>query len=1788
MARKKSKPTLLTQLKSFSKPILALAALVLLLVLLPKLLPSQSNLQSTVITPGVDLVNNPPLLVTQLYPHPSGGHAVTLMQRRDPLTNQSATINDILPTNFRTTAESGIFSSVPSELQPLSGMVLNNIVSIINSGAVNNLTAINMRLFNALGTEIEDEVACPIGIQNLNAGNAGCFDGVSGAQDLAYVTLRFGNMDKPTAEAYGTFSGNGGANLEVVTEHVVGTGIVTGIFPINNHNVSLPSTGGSAQTVTFQLTPFLMGSSYNNTSIFSGAQARVTGGGLTNNITVPLGPGPTFPVDIPGIPVPAPGSQDLTYTVTLENPAATVNNTNRLPVDNLIPRGASTVTVSSAPGGPINVSLDHSPKSALDLSLTLDGSPITGPELASLIGQTITFTQMAPNTDAFTLTLRDTTQAPLSVTSTTIANSAFTQNPLPATFTAETNNLLVPGISTGISAIGQDLNNFAILPTGGEVYNADFSSLATALNASITGITGNLLEGFRLPPLNGYNTTTDNIRIYNNNISTNPTFITNVATLRFTSDFHLTYKVNFTTNTGPPAPPAFAATDPLVTTPTGGTILPAPATITATANTLRVPDGTDIEFTLNGGAQQVVLSGSSQSNTAQVSFSNVPAGAYTVTAVIPGTSPLVTLTTANSITVTPATSRTVTINTPALSGGQTLPSGGSLNLTALVAFAGALQSDRVIITQITPSGSTTGNPVPITMNAAGSFFTVTITASAIGDYSYTVEVVDPQNGNASLATAASAVTTLIAAPAQLSLTGITALATVPANPGTIEVTANLAGVTTNQNVEFTLNGGTGTPPTQTIPVTAGATSATATFTNLTAGTYTVTVDLFGATPNTLTSANVTIVEPRFSTSNPIRVFPGPGNLLPTPGTISVVVSVTPGGADITGEILLLNPDDSAFSSITNNTGNTSQLQKEPFTIAPGQTQATVDFPTLAVGNYSVQATIGNTPDLVAGTLTQATIPPIEIINVVSATGTVTATITPFNIGFEGKNPGDPGAQNENLQATPVSGTNFELNVSTTADTHVDLVTSVATGGVITQIERTTLAISAATGLNIAEPAIPFSTIFINPRTGIPFNPGTYTVTIEVQDSADNSTIHQSATSSNTVEVTALSARNAAPTVTLTPDLTAAGGGVLNVAGGSLTLEATVTFNNVLPTDVVNFRGIRNATFGPTGTVYQNFDRPLINYNPTTQTADFEVTFPVNSAGEYSYEVDLRESATAPINLATATSGPVTVTADVAFQVTDPLTLNPSANSITENTIRLTATVNIAPQAQDEDLRFEVVDGSGNPIIGLVGAVVPITAGNTRIIADLDLNGLTASQSIFVKASFVSNNTVNTTQGPVAVLVRPAPASIPTAPPLAPIAGGTLVLPPGGTQALTARPTFSNVLRIDQVEVDILFDPLGGTQASILPNSFQIVPMQITTGSNGEIVIDHLAAATGSYAYHVILKDASGTTLKEDFSPFVTLTAPIAGAATFSPVASNTDLRIRPVEVTFIQGQNTGIEVTNPNRVTGSYAKLIRIKDPNTTPTETTLRNTTRRIPAAQSIRIFRNLTDSIVEPGIYQYRLEIRDANNAIISTALSGDIDVSGVAAIGVNSASVVSLNPTQVSYGSVTSPIPQGLTSQAGTENFFPVSPTRPPNTQQIEVSFTLQPGAQALNSQDELIIRASNGTVLLTERLNTLNLTLNVANILTRTLAIPLGVDEITIATEGPSGVSSQNLPLTSAIAGNLRTDNPQPSYRDLRVLHYFEEMGVLGNNVRHNMLQLIIAAGNPFAFLESLVEEYLVTR
>lgn len=274
--------------------------------------------------------------------------------------------------------------------------------------------------------------------------------------------------------------------------------------------------------------------------------------------------------------------------------------------------------------------------------------------------------------------------------------------------------------------------------------------------------------------------------------------------------------------------PAWATATVSITAPTNNQVFTAPASITLSAST----NGAEIamvEF-----YQGTTLIGTATASPYSISWSNVAAGSYSLTAQAKSSTGALRAT-SSVVAVIVNAPPTVSLTSP--TANQSFATGSTITLTANAADSDGTVSKVDFYRGTTLIGTATTSP-----------YTVTWSNAPAGSYSLTAKATDNRN----ISTTSAAVPIVVDAPPTVSLTSPTANQ-VFAAPGNVTLTASAAAGSggTLAKVEFYQGA--------TLIGTATASPYTATWSNVVSGTYTLTAKATDNKGGVTTSSPVTLI-----------------------------------------------------------------------------------------------------------------------------------------------------------------------------------------------------------------------------------------------------------------------------------------------------------------------------------------------------------------------------------------------------------------------------------------------------------------------------------------------------------------------------------------------------------------------------------------------------------------------------------------------------------------------------------------------------------------------------------------------------------------------------------------------------------------------------------------------------------------------------------------------------------------------------------------------------------------
>jgi RHS repeat-associated protein len=307
-----------------------------------------------------------------------------------------------------------------------------------------------------------------------------------------------------------------------------------------------------------------------------------------------------------------------------------------------------------------------------------------------------------------------------------------------------------------------------------------------------------------------------------------------------------------------------------LTSPANGQTFNAPATITLTANASDT-DGTIAKVEFYRGA---TLIGTKTAAPYTVTWTDAPAGTYSLTAKATDDKGAVTTSSARSITVT-AAPPTISLTSP--TEGQSFTAPASISLAVSVTAGSGTITKVEYFRGATLIGTVTAAP-----------YSYTWTDVPVGNYTLTAKATN-SNGGATTSTARTVTVNANQAPT-VALTAPTEGQTFTA-PATVTLTANATDSDgTIARVEFYRG--------TTLIGTKTSAPYTVTWTNAPAGTYSLTAkatdDKGAVTTSSARSITVTAVPPTISLTSPTD-----GQSFTAPASMTLAVSVTPGSGTLT-------------------------------------------------------------------------------------------------------------------------------------------------------------------------------------------------------------------------------------------------------------------------------------------------------------------------------------------------------------------------------------------------------------------------------------------------------------------------------------------------------------------------------------------------------------------------------------------------------------------------------------------------------------------------------------------------------------------------------------------------------------------------------------------------------------------------------------------------------------------------------------------------------------------------
>jgi hypothetical protein len=762
---------------------------------------------------------------------------------------------------------------------------------------------------------------------------------------------------------------------------------------------------------------------------------------------------------------------------------------------------------------------------------------------------------------------------------------------------------------------------------------------------------------------------------------------TYVATATFTNVAPGTYSVTAKNAAGCVSAATSVTVNTAPATPATPTVTSVQPTCAVATGTITVtaPTGTGLTYSINGQTYQ-----------ASATFTNVAVGTYSVTA-------------KNAAGCT-STATSVTIN--AAPATPVAPTVTSVQPTCAVAMG--------TITVTAP----TGTGITYSINGQTYQASATFTNLAAGTYSVTAK-------NAAGCVSAATSVTINAAPATPTAPVVTSVQpTCAVATGTITVTAP-----TGTGITYSING--------------TAYQASATFTNLAAGTYSVTAK--NAAGCTSTATSVTI------------------NAAPATPAAPTVTSVQPTCAVATGTITVTAPT---------GTGITYSINGQTY-------QASATFTNLAAGTYAVTAknAAGCTSTATSVTINAApatpAAPTVTSVQPTCAVATGTITVTaPTGTGITYSINGTTyvaSATFANLAAGtyPVTTKNAAGCVSAATSVTINAAPATPTAPVVTSVQPTcavatgTITVTAPTGTGITYSingqTYQASATFANLAAG------TYSVTAKSAGGCVSS-----ATSVTINEATAL----AMPIVALVQPTCSVGTGTITVSNAAAGLEyslnqisyqASATFTNVTPgtysVTVRNAEGCTASTFVTINLAPATPTDPVVaTVQPTCSfvTGTITVTSPVGVGLTYSITGENYQASNIFTNLAPGTYSVTAKNTEGCISVATIVIINavPNAPGIPTTTVTqptcsvATGTVSVNNPVTGQEYSFNGGNyqtsttfanvAPGTYTINARNATGCITSNTVTVDAPAVPNGPVASAQTFCTAATVAQLTANGT------------------------------------------------------------------------------------------------------------------------------------------------------------------------------------------------------------------------------------------------------------------------------------------------------------------------------------------------------------------------------------------------------------------------------------------------------------
>ncbi len=849
--------------------------------------------------------------------------------------------------------------------------------------------------------------------------------------------------------------------------------------------------------------------------------------------------------------------------------------------------------------------------------------------------------------------------------------------------------------------------------------------------------------------------------------------------------------------------------------PASGSSAIAPAAFTLTANASDA-DGTITKVEFYNGT---ILLGSATSAPYSFSWSNVAVGSYSLTAKATDDRGAQTTTSAATVTVNANQAPTVSLTSPAANSVLTAP-------TNLILAASAADSDGTI-TQVDfyADGSLLGSSTTAPYNFSWNNI-------SIGSHSLTAIATD----NLGAATTSTATAINVIAPPIVSLTA-PANNTVATAPASITLTANASSAGSIAQVDF-YNG--------TILIgTATAAPYSFNWTNVAAGSYSISAAATDGNGATTTSAPITLVANAAPTVS--LTSPAANSVLTAPASFTL----TANAADADGTI--------AKVEFYNGTTLIGTATAAPYSF---------NWTNVAAGSYSITAIATDnygattTSTLVAVISNQLpgvslTSPIANTVSVAPGSFTLTAnaadsdgSITKVDFYADGILIGTAAAAPYTFAWTNVPAGSHSLsaiatdnlNGSTTSATVVVISNAIP----MVSLTAPTTSSSYTTPANITVSANPTDTDGSIAKVEFYANDGTTNTLIgtSTTGTAGSYSINWNAAPAGNYSLTAIATDNLGAATTSTAT-------AINVISPP-TVSLTAPANNTVATAPASFTLTANASSA--GSIAQ-----VDFYNGTTligtaTAAPYSYAWTNVPSGSYTITAVATDG-----NGATTTSAPITLIANAAPTIS--LT-SPAANAVSI----APGSFSLSANATDTDgsitkVEFYANDGTTNTLVGTV-TQAPYTFNWSNVAA--------GSYSITAIAS--DNYGATTTSAAVSVTAD----AIPTVSLTSPAPNSVSVAPGSFTLTANASSTTSSIIKVDFYAAD------AATNTSTLIGT-------ATTGTAGVYSLNWTNVAAGSYSLTAVATSAWGTTTTSaaisvisDQAPSVTLTGPTNGTQITSP------------------------------------------------------------------------------------------------------------------------------------------------------------------------------------------------------------------------------------------------------------------------------------------------------------------